>query len=395
MSDSDERTSGAGLAVNLSESNEGIDLLEIAIVLVENLKPLIIGPLVAGAVSLGVTYLLPPTFTARTTFAPPLQQQSIAAASALAALGPLAGLVGGAGGMKNPADQYVALMQSTTVQDRLIDQHKLMQVYRARFRFEARDELRDKVRVSLGKKDGLITVEVDDEDPERAASLANGHVDELRRMITVLVVTEAQQRRLFFEQQLTRSKDRLKKAQELLQASGFSQGALQTEPRAAADSYVRLKALVTAAEVRLQTMRSFLNENAVEFRNQQAALTALRGQLNRAEQITDLKPSSGYISKFREFKYEEALFDLFARQYEIARLDESREGGLIQVVDAAQKPEWKSKPKRALTAMIAMGATLIALIAFFVIRRSWYQIAMQPEAVTRIARFRAVVQPGR
>lgn len=395
MSDSDERTSGAGLAVNLSESNEGIDLLEIAIVLVENLKPLIIGPLVAGAVSLGVTYLLPPTFTARTTFAPPLQQQSIAAASALAALGPLAGLVGGAGGMKNPADQYVALMQSTTVQDRLIDQHKLIQVYRARFRFEARDELRDKVRVSLGKKDGLITVEVDDEDPERAASLANGHVDELRRMITVLVVTEAQQRRLFFEQQLTRSKDRLKKAQELLQASGFSQGALQTEPRAAADSYVRLKALVVAAEVRLQTMRSFLNENAVEFLNQQAALTALRGQLNRAEQITDLKPSSDYISKFREFKYEEALFDLFARQYEIARLDESREGGLIQVVDAAQKPEWKSKPKRALTAMIAMGATLIALIAFFVIRRSWYQIAMQPEAVTRIARFRAVVQPGR
>lgn len=395
MSDSDERTSGAGLAVNLSESNEGIDLLEIAIVLVENLKPLIIGPLVAGAVSLGVTYLLPPTFTARTTFAPPLQQQSIAAASALAALGPLAGLVGGAGGMKNPADQYVALMQSTTVQDRLIDQHKLIQVYRARFRFEARDELRDKVRVSLGKKDGLITVEVDDEDPERAASLANGHVDELRRMITVLVVTEAQQRRLFFEQQLTRSKDRLKKAQELLQASGFSQGALQTEPRAAADSYVRLKALVVAAEVRLQTMRSFLNENAVEFLNQQAALTALRGQLNRAEQITDLKPSSDYISKFREFKYEEALFDLFARQYEIARLDESREGGLIQVVDAAQKPEWKSKPKRALTAMIAMGATLIALIAFFVIRRSWYQIAMQPKAVTRIARFRAVVQPGR
>lgn len=395
MSDSDVRTSGAGGAVNLGEANEGIDLLEIAIVLVENLKPLIIGPLVAGAVALCVTYLLPLTFTARTTFAPPLQQQSIAAASALAALGPLAGLVGSAGGMKNPADQYVALMQSTTVQDRLIDQHKLIQVYRARYRFEARDKLRDKVRVSLGKKDGLITVEVDDEDPERAASLANGHVDELRRMTTVLVVTEAQQRRLFFEQQLTRSKDRLIKAQELLQASGFSQGALQTEPRAAADSYVRLKALVIAAEVRLQTMRSFLNENAVEFLNQQAALTALRGQLNRAEQITDLKPNSDYISKFREFKYEEALFDLFARQYEMARLDESREGGLIQVVDAAQKPERKSKPKRALTAMIATGATLIALIAFFVIRRSWYQIAMQPEAVTRIARFRAAVQPGR
>jgi len=349
---------------------------------------LIAGPLIVGLLALGITYLMTPTFTARTTFLPPQQQQGIAAASALASLGPLAGLVGG---IKSGADQYVALMQSETVQDRLIDQYELMKVYDVKFRFKARDELRKNVRILLGKKDGLITVEVEDEDPQRAADLANSHIEELRRMTSVLAVTEAQQRRAFFEQQLERSKDRLAKAQESLQASGFTQGALQAEPKAAAESYARLKAQVTSAEVRLQTMRSYLSETAPEFQNQQAALAALRGQLSRAEQASEPQSGPDYIGKYREFKYEEALFELFARQYEMARLDESRDGGLIQVVDQAQTPEWKSKPKRALTAAIATLIAFILLIVLVLVRHTWRQTAMQPEASTRIARIRAAL----
>lgn len=395
MSESDVGTSNSGAAVEFTDDYEGKGLLDAAVVLAENLKLLLIGSLLAGVAALGITYLVPPTYTARTTFAPPLQQQSIAAASALAALGPIAGLVGGVGGRKSLADQYVALMQSTTVLDRLIDQHKLMEVYGARYRFEARDKLRESVRVSLGKKDGLITVEVDDVDPERSASLANNHVDELRRMVTVLVVTEAQQRRMFFEQQLVRGKERLTKAQELLQASGFSQGALQTEPKAAADSYARLKAQVTAAEVRLQTMRSYLNENAIEFQNQQAALVALRGQLTGAEQAASPQSNSDYIGKYREFKYEEALFELFARQFEMARLDESREGGLIQVVDVAQRPEWKSKPKRGLIAITATAAAFILLLGFVLIRNSWRQLNMRPDTKLRLSRIRGALRPRR
>ena len=384
--------SGSATQPDFDTDHEAISLLDIAVVLAENLKLLIIGPLVVGLAALGISYLMTPTFTAKTTFLPPQQQQSSAAA-ALASLGALAGLAGSAGGIKSPADQYVALMQSITVQDRLIDQYKLMEVYEAKYRFEARKALQENARISLGKKDGLISVEVDDEDPQRAADLANSHVDELRRMTNVLAVTEAQQRRAFFEQQLERSKERMTKAQQALQASGFNQGALRAEPKAAADSYARLKAEVTAAEVRLQTMRSYLNEKAPEFQQQQAALAALRGQLNRAEQADDPKSGPDYISNYREFKYEEALFELFARQYEMARLDESREGAVIQVVDAAQKPEWKSKPKRALMAMGATVATLIALMVFVLTRHAWRQTALQPETTGRIARIRSALSP--
>ena len=171
---------------------------DIASALVDHLRLLIFGPLVAGVIALGVTYLIAPTFTAGSTFIPPQQTQS-AAASALASLGSLASLAGGAAGARSSGEQYVSLMQSVTVSDRIIDQFKLMEVYDTKYRADARRELAGNVRIPFGRKDGLINVEVDDKSPQRAADIANRYVDELRRVTATLAVTEAQQRRLFFE----------------------------------------------------------------------------------------------------------------------------------------------------------------------------------------------------
>ena len=179
--------------------DEGMTLGEMGAALRERLVLLTVAPLAAGVLALGITYLIDPTFTAVTTFMPPQQAQS-GAASALAALGPLAGLAGGAIAASNTGDRYVALMQSVTVSDRLIERFKLMEVYESKFRVDARKDLSKNVRISLGKKDGLINVEVDDTNPQRAADIANRYVDELRRVTAGLAVTEAQQRRMFFEQ---------------------------------------------------------------------------------------------------------------------------------------------------------------------------------------------------
>jgi uncharacterized protein involved in exopolysaccharide biosynthesis len=371
-----------------AELDDGVSLLELLVPLVEQARLLIGGSLAAGLIALGVTYFIAPTFTAATTFLPPQQQQS-AAAAALASLGPLAGLAGGAAGLRTPADQYVALMQSTTVSDRLIDQFKLMQVYDQQYRVEARKTLTKNVRISVGKKDGLITVEVDDHSPDRAAEIANRYVEELRRLTGTLAITEAQQRRAFFERQLTQTRDKLVQAQQALQASGFGQGALKAEPKAAAEGYARLRAEVTAAEVRLQTMRGNLVDTTPEVQQQQAALSALRGQLSRLEQATDVTGGPDYVGKYREFKYQETLFDLFARQYELARVDESREGALIQVVDAALPPEKKSRPKRALIAVATTLAAGLVLVAWVLMRQSWRRASADPMNARSIERLRA------
>lgn len=365
------------------------DLLDVALPLLAHLKLLIVVPLSAGLVALGGTYLFDPIYTARTAFLPPQQQQS-AAASAMASLGVLAGLVGGA--VKSPAEQYVALMQSTTVADRIVDRFDLMAVYDEEFRVEARKKLADNLRVTVGKKDGLIVVEFDDEDPKRAAAVANQFVEELRTLTGKLALTEAQERRVFFGGQMQHTRDRLTQAQQALQASGFNPGALKAEPKAAAEGYAKLRAEVTAAEVRLSALRRSLAESTPEVQQQEAALGALRAQLSRAEASTDLSGGADYVGKYREFKYQETLFELFARQYELARVDEAREGALIQVVDTALAPEKKSWPKRGLTAIAATLASVLLLAAFLVARHFWRESASSPARAAKISRLRSALR---
>lgn len=315
-------------------------------------------PLLVGLLAFGATYLVRPTFTARTSFMPPQQAQS-GTASALASLGALSSLTSGGPAMRSPAEQYVSLMQSVTLSDRLIDKYMLMKVYNSRYRDDTRKELAQNVRIAVGRKDGLITLEVDDHSPQRAADIANRYVDELRQITGTLAVTEAQQRRVFFETELQHSRDRLASAQTALQASGFNAGALKAEPKAAAEAYARLRAEATTAEVRLQALRGSLADSTPEVRQQLAMLGALREQLARIALPTDASVGPDYIGKFRDFKYQETLFELYARQYEQARADESREGALIQVVDPATPAERKSSPKRAL---IALSSTLVAFL---------------------------------
>ena len=369
------------------EFDDSLSLLDLVLPLVESWKLWILGSLAVGLVALGLAFVMTPIYTARTTFLPPQQQQS-GMASALASLGGLAGLAGAAG-IKSPADQYVALMQSVSATDRLIDQFELMQVYESKYRFEARRALEQNTRIAIGKKDGLISVEVDDENPQRAAEMANAYVEELRRMTSVLAVSEAQQRRLFFEKELKDARDQLDKAQQALQASGFNVGALRAEPRAAAESYARLKAEITAAEVRTQVLRGSLADSSPEVQRQLAQLSALRAQLARLEQAADANVGPDYLTKYREFKYRETLFELFARQYEIARVDESREGALIQVVDVAVPPEYKSKPKRLFIAVAATLLSLLLLGMFILVRHFWRESATDPEGAEKVARLRA------
>jgi uncharacterized protein involved in exopolysaccharide biosynthesis len=379
-------TAEAGAAVPAPGVDDGtedeISLLDLALVVAENLRLLILGPLAVGLAALGYAFTIEPTFTAKVVMLPPQQQQS-AAASALQSLGALGGLAGAAG-IKSPADQYVALMQTATVEDRLIERFKLMDVYEAKFKADARKALEQNTRISAGKKDGLLTIEFDDKSPQRAAEVANAYVEELRRLTSSLAMTEAQQRRAFFEKQLGQTKDKLTAAQRALQAAGINEGAIRAEPRAAAEVYAKLQAEITAGEVRLQTMRGYLTETAPDFQQAQNQLTALRGQLARREAVNTSGAQGDYVDRVREFKYQETLFDLFTRQYEVARIDESREGAVIQVLDPATPPERKSKPKRAMMAVVATLAAGFALLLWVFVRHALRNARQDAESAQKL-----------
>ena len=365
-----------------------ISLLDLLQVVVDNLRLLVLVPLVAGLLALGITFAIAPTFTATTKFMPPQQQQS-AAASMLAGLGALGGLAGAASGLKNPADQYVAFLQSRSVQGALIDRFKLTERYETKFQEDARKILDANVQTASGK-DGLITINASDKDPQFAAQLANAHVEELGKLLSRLAVTEAQQRRMFFEKQLTGAKENLVKAEQALKSSGVNSSAIKASPAAAVEGLAKLKAGITAQEIKLASMRGYLTESAPDFKQAQIELSAMRGQLTSAEKEgpTSSGKDSDYIAKFRDFKYNETLFDLFAKQYEMARVDESREGAIIQVVDLAVAPERKSKPKKAQISMVTTLAVGFALLLFIFVRYTLRNAAQMPESIEKISRLR-------
>ena len=369
------------------QDNDQISLLDLLQVIVDNLRLLVLGPLVCGLAALGYSFTIPPTYTAKTQFLPPQQQQS-SAASMLASLGALSGLAGSATGLKSPADQYIAFMKSVTLQDTLIERFKLMEKYEAKLKTDARMALTGSVRIASGK-DGLISVEVDDKDPKFAADLANAHVEELRNLLGKLAVTEAQQRRMFFEKQLQITKENFTKADLALKSSGINSSVLKTNPASAVEAVARLKAGISVQEVKLGTMRNYLTESSPDFKQALSELASLKSQLAKAEiEEPASKDASDYVARYREFKYQETMFELFAKQFELAKVDESREGAVIQVLDIAEPPERKASPKKARMAVIATLASGFALLLFVFVRSALQNASQNEETKLKLSALR-------
>jgi uncharacterized protein involved in exopolysaccharide biosynthesis len=377
------------------DDGERMSPFELLVPLAQNWKTLVLGPIVVGLLAYGGTYIVKPTYTAGVTLLPPQSSQSALSGAALASLGgALSGIAAGAAGLRTPADQYAALLQTAAVRDQLIDEFKLLDVYQSRFRQDAMLDLSKRVRVVVGKKDGMISIEVDDESPKRASDLANRHVDLLRALTAKLALTEAQQRRVFFEAQLQRAKSDLTEAQRALAQSGFNPGALRAEPRATADAYARLKAETTAMEVRLQGLRRSLTDNAPEVQQLMGSIGIMRAQLATMESGQTTRSDSDYIERYRNFKYQEVLLEMFARQFELARLDESREGALIQVVDAAKIPEKRTSPKRRIITLGAVAGGFILLAGWFLTRHLFARAAADPVHAQSLRKLKSAVLRG-
>jgi uncharacterized protein involved in exopolysaccharide biosynthesis len=385
----------SGATSGKQDQEDEISLLDFLQTIVDNLRLLVLGPLFAGVSALAISFLITPTYTAKTQFLPPQQQQSAAATllSSLGSLGSLGGLPGSVGGIKNPSDQYLSYLKSVTLQDSLIERFKLLEWYKAKTKTDARLALTSSVRAVSGK-DGLISVEVKDKDPKFAAELANAHVEELGKLLGKLATTEAQQRRLFFEKQLNQAKDKLVQSEIALKATGISGNVLKSNPASAVVAVAGLQAAVTAQEVKLGAMRGYFTETAPDFKQALNELANLRAQLGKQEKDSPSKGGKAttegdYITKYREFKYHEILFELFSKQFELAKVDEAREGAVIQILDAAQPPDRKSNPQKALIAIITTLVACLALLLFVFIRQVLRNSSQNSESAKKLASINA------
>src|SRR5882762_143596 len=277
-------------AENNPSADDEVSLLDLLIVLAKH-KRLVLGlPLVAAVVAAIVSFLLPNVYTGTTKILPPQQNASATSAllnqlgGALGGLGGLGGLAGGALGVKNPNDLYVGMLKSRTVADNMISRFELGKLYGEERLSDVRKRLEKETTIAAGRE-GIITIEVDDKDPKRAADMANAYVDELMKLTKVLAVTEASQRRLFFERQLLQVKDNLTAA-EMAARQGLQKGGLaqvDAQGRSMIEVTARLRAQISAKEVQIGSMRTFAAEGNPELQRTQQELEALRRELARIE----------------------------------------------------------------------------------------------------------------
>lgn len=385
--------SGAAAADTMSadasamQAEQSMNWLDVLVVLASRWRLLVLGPLLAGAVAVSGSFLVRQTFTAEAVLLPPSQSQGSLASLSGALGGGAASLVGAAlPGLKDPNDQWVAMLRSRTVADALVDRFDLVALYGTRFRFEARKKLAERTRVTVTRQ-GLISVEVDDHDPQRARDLAQAYIDELQKLANAVAVGSARTRREFFERQLALASQRLGQAEAELKSVGVQSDVLKTSPQATVEAIVEVQRSILALEVQISSLRSTFTEDSAQLLQARARLEQLRRRLATLQSGQPAGTAAGdesYVAKFRAFKYAEVVFESIARQLELARIEEAREGAQIQALDTPQVPEWKSRPKRAIVGTVTFLATAMLLLLWVLLAHQWALAEGRPHDASRL-----------
>lgn len=365
------------------QDDDEINLMGLLLVVAKHNRFIIKWTGIAALLAIVVSLIMPNIYTAETVIMPPREAPSTASMM-FGQLSSLGGMSPGAAtilGMKNPSDLYVTMLKSRSIADALITRFKLKALYDAKTMKDTRKELEYQSKITAAK-DGFITIEYSNKDPQLAATITNAYVEELRSLSQNLALTEASRRRLFLEQQLTASKLALENAERSLKESQEKTGLISLDKQGDAmiGAVASLRAQVAAKQVELSAMRVFATAQNPDYRQGLEMIAGLKAQLAKLEREnvggngdimvpTAKIPELGlaYVRKLREVKYQESLYELLSKQLEMAKIDEVKSATIIQVVDIALPPEVKSKPKRALIVILAtiLAFFITMLLAFF------------------------------
>jgi uncharacterized protein involved in exopolysaccharide biosynthesis len=365
-------------------------------------KPLCVAFILGALGSLGLALLIPSRYEATTQLMPPEGQSS----SGMAMLSALAGRAGGLGGVagdllgvKNSGALFVGILESRTVQDRLIGQFELRRAYHAGKMEDARAALAARTRIVEDRKSGIIAVTVTDHDPRVAAAMAQAYVDELDRLVEQVSTSSARRERIFLEERLRAVKQDLDSAAQKFSIFASKNTAIDipAQSKAMVEAAATLEGQLIAAEAELHGLEAMYTDQNVRVRALRARVTELRAQLGKmgGESGTSATPSSEtdaslypairqlpllgvtYADLYRQTKIQETVYELLTQQYELAKVQEAKEVPSVKVLDAAVVPTKKSFPPRGLLTLSGAAFALIAMCAWIFARQTWQGIDPQ------------------
>lgn len=403
-----QQNNNSGLDSSCDDSDE-INLLDLLLVLAKRWRMIVGVPFVVAVITAIITLFMPNVYTAKTMIIPSDDGSGGMASALMSQLGGLAGLAGGLGG-KTTADLYVTMLTSEALEDPIIDKFKLIDRFEAKYRTDVYKRLNDMSKIALGKKDGVITITVDDKDPKLAAAIANMYVAELGKFASGLNMVQAGQSAGFYQKRIAETKADLDKAADALkQFQQKNKVIAPTDQAQATISYIaQLKGQLAVQEVQLAALLRQFTDNSQEVKNARASIGNLRGQISRLEGQggggaipgVGSVPALGeqYLKLMRDFKIQEAVLEMLTKQHELSQLNQTKDLAPFQVLEKAKVPERKSKPKRSLIVILAAlsAGFLMILLAFLLEmgermtpedRQRWDQIrGLLPPLPTPIAR---------
>jgi capsule polysaccharide export protein KpsE/RkpR len=353
-----------------------------------------------------VAFLIPTRYQSSAHLMPPDSQSSSLAMAASAMAGSVAGsALGGMAsdllGMKSSSDIFVGILQSRTAQDYLIRQFDLQKSYGARTMEDARRELSGRTAVGVDRKSQIISIEVTDHSPQKAAAMAQAYIEELNRLVSDLSTSSARRERMFLE-------DRLKTVNQDLEAAEkeFSQFAsknsaidVKEQGKAMVDAAATLQGNLIAAESEYEGLRQLYTDSNVRVRTVRARIAELQHQLDtlagKGESTTSVAPTSDsslypsirklpllgvtYADLYRKTKIQEAVLEALTREYEMAKVQEAKEIPTVKVLDPPQIPDKKSYPPRLLIIFIVTFSALCVATVLLFVRNAWTHTDMRDE----------------
>jgi len=351
-------------------------------------RMLLIG-LVAGTL---VAFLLPKRYTSTARLMPPDGQSSSGMAMLAALSGKTGGLAGIAGdllGVSGSGALFIGILQSQTIQDRLIDRFDLKRVYWDRLDEDARKDLAERTGISEDRKSGIIAISVTDRDPHRATAIAQAYVDELNKLSAELSTSAAHRERMFLEERLKTVKQDLDQAS--LDFSDFASKNtaidIKEQGRAMVEAAARLQGELIAAESQQKSLEAIYAPGHFRVQAAQARVTELRKQLQKlggdsnpaSASAAELYPSIRqlpvlgvkYADLYRRIKIQETIYEVLTQQYELAKVQEAKETPTVKVLDRASRPERKSFPPRLSIIMLGASLGLAAGVFWIILRYRW------------------------
>lgn len=359
--------------------SDSINLLDYLEVLVKH-KRLIVRSTVAGfMLSLAVSLLLPKAYSSTAKILPPQQDQGMMGMM-MGQMGGMASLAGDLLGKGSSADLYVSILKSDAISDLIIDRFKLMQVYDKEYRIDTYQALAKRVEIGAGKKDGIISIAVEDRDPNRAADMANAYVEELGKLAVRLNITGAGENRTFLDEQLGKAKADLAAAEDALKGFQTKNKVVSVTDQASAaiGGIAQLKAQLVSQEVQLAALQRQFTDSSQEVKNAKSTIANLRRQIAGLEgsgsggsiPAVGSMPELGqqYLRLMRQFKIQETIVEMLTKQHELSKISEAKEIAGVQVIQQARVPDKKSKPMKSLIVLVGAFAAFLVAVTFAFLR---------------------------